>query len=52
VSARARAQVYKAIDLDDTTRPPVAMKKVRRDARRGYSVTVMREISLLLRLKT
>ena len=27
------------------------MKKVRRDARRGYSVTVMREISLLLRLK-
>jgi serine/threonine protein kinase len=43
--------VYKAIDLDDPTRKPVAMKKVRRDARRGYSVTVMREISLLMRLK-
>jgi hypothetical protein len=43
--------VYKAVDLDDPSRPPVAMKKVRRDARRGYSVTVMREIALLQRLK-
>ena len=47
----ADGKVYKAIDLDDPTRKPVAMKKVRRDARRGYSVTVMREISLLMRLK-
>jgi len=44
-------KVYKAFDQDNPDRPPVAMKKVRRDARRGYSVTVMREISLMLELK-
>jgi serine/threonine protein kinase len=44
-------KVYKAVDLDDLTRAPVAMKKVKRDARRGYSVTVMREIALLQRLR-
>ena len=47
----ADGKVYKALDLDDPSRKPVAMKKVRRDTRRGYSVTVMREISLLMRLK-